>query len=68
MYTGGEVCSAVFGLQNSKYWTKQYKTKQHNTKQNSTKQIFMTLNNFCPVQHKSSAFLSSGATYGFLLK
>jgi len=34
MYTGGEVCSGAFGLQNSKYWTKQYKTKQHTTKQN----------------------------------
>jgi len=36
----------AFGLQNSKYWTKQYKVEQHNTRQKNTGQIFMVLNNF----------------------
>ena len=36
----------AFGLQNSKYYTKQYKKEQHNARENNTKQIFMPLNNF----------------------
>jgi len=36
----------AFGLQNSKYYTKQYKKEHHNTRENNTGQIFMALNNF----------------------